>query len=146
MTARFTAWRLARKRRAMVAELDACYAARGLLIDRALALEVAIHKHDEDNAPDWSPLVEYRGGELLRLPDGGVYRVGRREPAGARKVDGEPVRVARSRREAFGHDATLADAERKAGAGPALAVAACYVLAVVLLGLVLALAQVGAPK
>ncbi len=116
---RFQQAAAARKRRAMVAELQSTYTASNLLHGRANALELAIKKHDEDNAPDWSPAVEYKGGELVRMPGGQVARIGalhlQQVGRARRRVDGEPVRVARTLNEAFGPGAALTPYERKVG-------------------------------
>jgi hypothetical protein len=96
------AWFLRYRRRQLVAAIASTWGARDELANTEARLRAELKALDEAHAPAWSPLVEYKGGELVKHPDGRVYRV-----AGPADMPGARERVARSTRELYGHDAAV---------------------------------------
>lgn len=134
---RLTAWLIARRRRNWVNRLQSAHYRRAMAALETEWLEGELRKFDEAHAPAWSPLVEFRGGELVRMPDGTLARV-------APPAKGNPLysSLPRSRRELYGHDAAVESAiahERTPRAWPlalwvlgvpAIAVALLYLMGV----------------
>lgn len=70
------AWLARAQRRRLVRRIAATWGERDALAELELELRQRLRQFDEAHAPAWSPLVTYRGGELIRLPDGSLGRVG----------------------------------------------------------------------